>query len=239
MTNPLYGERCVVKRKSPPRAVEKHSDQAPSDPPVTATPDKRRTKSTRFRSLALSIGGIFLIAMGLGLWIFAGDPGTTVTSETTSPALVSEGAPGHSVVTTTTENRAVAPPEDRGRTVETTTVESPVTTTTTMSDPGTTSTRSHELTIALISLGAGLLLLGAFFERIAKLTFPGGFAIEMSPETVAQVLRLGVAANPDALQDRAFARGMVRNAVSAMSPGDLVEVSPEFLEETVDELLTD
>ena len=68
--------------------------------------------------------------------------------------------------------------------------------------------RSDSITLAILSLGALLVLCGAFFPRISGITLPGGAGIQLSAPAAAQLLRqvmakaqehAGVQASPDKL----------------------------------------
>lgn len=129
--------------------------------------DKERAEK-RARRLRTAAVGVLLV-LGAALLAF----GSVVWLDTS--------APGPSTVAKTSTTR-VRKPAGSARTT-TTVVRSRDTTT-----PGKLSLRSEAVAATLFALGALLVLCGLFFNRITKVTLPGGGGFELGPESQAKVV---------------------------------------------------
>jgi len=155
--------------------------------------DKTKTEADKenaakfWRGVAAGV----LVVLGLGLLVF----GTVVWLDT--------AAPGASTVDKASTTRVTTPGElaKQGGTT-TTSVQS-----TDTSTPGSPSLRSEAVAATLFGLGALLFLTGLFFNRVTQVTFPGGGALTIGPDTQATLVakaaetaeKQGLPRDPDTL----------------------------------------
>lgn len=127
---------------------------------------------------ALVVLGLASFALGAVVWLDTGAPGSSKV-EKTSTTLVTKPADAAASGTTTTEVRSL----------DTT-------------SPGTSSIRSEAVAATLFGLGAILMLCGAFFPRISKVSLPGGGGFELlaPPDQARVVERTAQAAKQQGLE---------------------------------------
>ena len=154
-----------------------------------------RTVFRWFMSVLLMLLGLWMIFLGVSKWFDAeGVRQTTVTEateETSQTVTVGEGSgtetqtTAESTAGSDAQNTAANTTVDKSTSTdgpETTTETIPVTKTITTLAPD-TSPRSEGVTLALIGGGSVLLLAGATFGRISKITLPGGASLELIADT--------------------------------------------------------
>lgn len=150
-----------------------------------------RTTFRVFMSLVLIVLGLAMI--GIGLWNWFDVPGDRITvveeiAKATKQTVDTTGGGGtesqdttETAVGTDSTGKSTNSNTDKTTTTgdtHTTTEAVPEVKTTTTTAPD-VSRRSEGVTLALVGGGSVLLLAGAFFGRISKITLPGGGSIEL------------------------------------------------------------
>jgi|SRR6185295_293617 len=180
--------------------------------------------------------GTSLIGAGLGLWIADGDqgPSTTSTAVTSSASTIPSGGgtttPSGGGTTTGPGGTATNSPQKQAGGSEQTVTTDPA-------DPG---TRSDTLTVALLGLGAVLLLAGILFRRISEIGFPGGGVVKFTPLTpggLGVALGEAVKADPGAAEDPAKMRSLAIEFLDPLTPEGTSPVEAfgeDFIRDTVE-----
>jgi hypothetical protein len=146
--------------------------------------------------------GVALMGFAAVLWLGNGSPPASTTIEHTK----SRAPRGHA---------SRAAPRTGPRATHAATRVTKATKTT----GGGVSRRSETLVIALITLGAFLLLAGLFFGRIQEVTLPGGAGFKLTTDTQAKVAARAVAeakVNPDIPDNPATVKILIQTATQEL-----------------------
>lgn len=137
--------------------------------------EKTKTEAEETEATAKLLRGVaagILVVLGLGLlgfggvvWLDTGAPGPSTVHKTSTTQVTTPGQLAKNGGTTTTSLQS-----------------------TDTSTPGSASLRSEAVAATLFGLGALLVLTGLFFNRVTQVTFPGGGALTIGPDTQATLV---------------------------------------------------